>query len=418
MTALPHSEHPILGCAESVSAAVEAVREVQPMYMSPTEQRAALVALTQAERRLAELKLRVIAASAESCQAEGSRDVAGWMAASVQTELRDARAEQALAHAIDTRWQRVAAGMAAGAVSADQARVIVRGLEALPAHVGAEIVATAEEQLVEYARTYRPSDLRRLARHILDVVAPEVADAEEAKRLEQEEQRAREECRLTLRPTGEGTTRVTGLLPDSVADRLRNYLESFTSPRKQQGALGGEEDRIPYPRRLGQAFCSLLEHLDPENLPRHGGDATTVMVTIPLEHIQTELATAGYLGGSASAIGDLSATEARRLACTANIIPVVLGGKGEILDLGRSRRLFSPAQRKALALRDKQCREERCTVPARWCEAHHLVPWSLGGTTDLEHGILGCSHHHHMLHDPRFTHEILLNGDIRFHRRT
>ncbi len=96
----------------------------------------------------------------------------------------------------------------------------------------------------------------------------------------------------------------------------------------------------------------------------------------------------------------------------------MLGGKGEILDLGRSRRLFSPAQRKAMRLRDQQCRAEGCSVPAPWCEAHHWIPWSKGGKTDLDDGVLGCSFHHHLLHDPRYTHEILPNGDIRFHRRT
>ena len=67
------------------------------------------------------------------------------------------------------------------------------------------------------------------------------------------------------------------------------------------------------------------------------------MVTIGLESLQSQLGTGTIVGGEA-----LSATEIRRLACNADIIPVVLGGKGEILDLGRSRRLFSPAQRKAM----------------------------------------------------------------------
>ena len=87
----------------------------------------------------------------------------------------------------------------------------------------------------------------------------------------------------------------------------------------------------------------------------------------------------------------LSASAVRRVACTAGIVPVVLGGKGEILDLGRTRRLFSPAQRKALQLRDAECRAEGCTIPARWCEAHHLKPWAEGGKTDLDAGILYCS---------------------------
>ncbi len=69
-------------------------------------------------------------------------------------------------------------------------------------------------------------------------------------------------------------------------DRLLTYLESYTSPRKHHDAIGGEEDRIPHHRLLGQAFGALLEHLDPAKLPAHGGDATTLMVTIDLDSLR------------------------------------------------------------------------------------------------------------------------------------
>jgi hypothetical protein len=94
----------------------------------------------------------------------------------------------------------------------------------------------------------------------------------------------------------------------------------------------------------------------------------------------------------------------------------VLGGNGEILDLGRTRRLFSPAQRRALRARDQRCRAEQCSIPAAWCEAHHQKPWSEGGNTNLDDGILYCSWHHHRAHDPTFATDKLPNGDIRFHR--
>jgi hypothetical protein len=89
----------------------------------------------------------------------------------------------------------------------------------------------------------------------------------------------------------------------------------------------------------------------------------------------------------------------------------------EHLDLGRTRRLYSPTQRKAMRLRDQHCRAEDCTTPAAWCEAHHLKPWTQGGNTNLDDGILACNWHHHRLHDPRYGHELIPNGDLRFHRR-
>ena len=167
--------------------------------------------------------------------------------------------------------------------------------------------------------------------------------------------------------------------------------------------------------RLGSAFASFLEHLDPQRLPIHGGDATTVMVTIDLPSLAEQVGSAGV-----ATIDDvpISAAAVRRLACTAKIIPVVLSGTSEILDMGRARRLFTRAQRKALRLLHQRCRARGCRVKATWCEAHHLSqPWATGGTTDLADGTLLCCHHHHRAHDSRYETRVHPDGDITFHRR-
>ena len=115
----------------------------------------------------------------------------------------------------------------------------------------------------------------------------------------------------------------------------------------------------------------------------------------------------------------ISPGEARRLACQAGIIPAVLGGRSEVLDLGRTQRLFNTPQRKAMGIRDGGCRTEGCTVPASWCEAHHAEEsWARGGRTDLKDGALLCNRHHHHAHDPRYQTTRLPNGDFRFQRRT
>jgi len=170
---------------------------------------------------------------------------------------------------------------------------------------------------------------------------------------------------------------------------------------------------------MAEAFTQLLEVLDPSRLPIHGGDATHVMVTIPFETLTAELGVATI---DNEVPGDgydtVTAAQARRLACTAKIIPAVLGKDSEVLDLGRAARLFTTAQRRALALRDQTCRAEGCSIPGTWSEAHHLVPWSQGGATDLQNAALLCSKHHHRAHDPAYDLTRLANGDLRFHRRT
>ena len=172
--------------------------------------------------------------------------------------------------------------------------------------------------------------------------------------------------------------------------------------------------RVPADQRRGQAFCALLEAIDPDRLPLHGGTATTVVVTIPYEGLAA--------GAGVGTLGDgtrVSASEARRLACGAGILPAVLDGASEVLDLGRTRRLFSAAQRKALAIQQRTCRAEGCQVPSTWCEAHHAgQPWACGGRTDLADGMLLCSWHHHRVHDDRYLVKILPDGGVRFHRRT
>jgi hypothetical protein len=104
--------------------------------------------------------------------------------------------------------------------------------------------------------------------------------------------------------------------------------------------------------------------------------------------------------------GPVTASTARKIACDADIIPVLLGGEGRILDIGRSSRIFPPHIRKALTARDQGCSFPGCTIPAPWCEAHHISYWSRGGTTGTDNGTLLCSHHHHVIHKERWTIEL------------
>lgn len=105
----------------------------------------------------------------------------------------------------------------------------------------------------------------------------------------------------------------------------------------------------------------------------------------------------------------ISAETARRIACEAGIFPAVLGGTGELLDLGRSQRLASPAQRRALQILYEHYAWPGCDVPVRWCKAHHVQPWkpivpgAPPGETNLADLRPACERHHHLLHEGRWT---------------
>ena len=93
----------------------------------------------------------------------------------------------------------------------------------------------------------------------------------------------------------------------------------------------------------------------------------------------------------------------RRLACDADLIPAVLGTRSELLDVGRRKRLVTPAIRLAAWLRDTGCTYPGCTVPAQWCDAHHGVPWWQNGETALTNTALLCGRHHTLVHDRDLT---------------
>ena len=421
--------HPIVSCASDIRASLKGVASVNPTFMTTDDKATALSELVRAEAQLVELRLRVLADAGDLAVATAAKDAAGWLARVTRTRFADARADLVLATALDREHPVLAAAMREGDVTLAQAQVIRRALAALPSSVDADTVAQAEAHLVAQAGVFGPKELARLGRRILDVVAPEIAEEAEARRLAELEANAAQLTRFTMRRQGDGTTRISGRLPDAAATRFATYLEAYANPRKDpadgadDAATGDPFTRLPYPRRMGEALCQFLESIDITRLPIHGGDATTLVITMSLDSLRAELATADLIGAGLvpgdELTGDtLTAAQARRLACTAKILPAVLGGDSIPLDLGRARRLFSPGQRKALLIRDTTCRAEGCDVPGTWAEAHHLDPWSTGGRTDLTNALLLCSHHHHRAHDTGYRTDRLPNGDLRFHRRT
>ncbi len=410
--------HPVLRATDALGHVLKDVAGVPVELMETSDKREALLAVAAAQAQVESLRLRLVACAGDVADDDACRDVAAWLGSRMRVDRPASRRTQRLAEALTSRYLHLSRALAEGAVNVDQVEVIARALDGLPDDVPVTTRELAEVHLVEQAAQFGPRELRVLGRRILDVVAPELGEDHERRALEAEERRARCTTSLVSHRRGDGTTLVRMTLPDASAERLLTYLHAFTSPRRDGRDAGsddgdGGDERIPHDVKLGQAFCSLLEAIDPKRLPIHGGDATTVVVTIDLATLTDGLGVAAI--GSE---GQITAGEARRLACTAKILPMVLGGRSEVLDLGRSARLFSRAQNRAMAVRDRRCRAQGCDIPAAWCEAHHgRDPWSQGGHTDLADGMLLCSWHHHRAHDDRYLHVLLPNGDVRFHRR-
>ena len=196
---------------------------------------------------------------------------------------------------------------------------------------------------------------------------------------------------------------------------LEKHLNAIASP-KHQAANGVRKPETPIarPMRLGSAFVEYLETRPAKDgMPRAGGIPATLVVTMSLESL---------LGADRAATLDngerISASEARRIACTAGIIPVVLGGKSQPLDVGRKRRFHTEAQRIAIILRDRTCCVEGCDHPAAMSHIHHLEQWSKGGRTTVEDAITICPRHHTLAHDSRYDMRFLADHKVRFVKRT
>ncbi|MGY3317787.1 DUF222 domain-containing protein [Arthrobacter sp. TE12232] len=173
-------------------------------------------------------------------------------------------------------------------------------------------------------------------------------------------------------------------------------------------------DRRSRPQRLLDGLVGACDAaLAAGALPAAGGLRPQVMATIDYRDLLGRLdrtgtpndpaATPGPGTGTLMFTGPVTASTIRKIACDADIIPVLLGGEGRILDIGRTARIFPPHIRKALTARDQGCAFPQCTIPAPWCEAHHITYWSRGGSTSTDNGTLLCSHHHHLIHKEQWT---------------
>lgn len=288
------------------------------------------------------------------------------------------------------RHEPIAGAVLDGAVGARAAAIIARGIDRIADHADVDTRAAVEETLVEYTGSLTTRELTRAVRSLPDRFDPDGA--------EPREEHLRRLSKVTIRQLPGGLTRLIADLHPEAAGFIAAALDARTAPRRRVAFT--DDPGIPGPedadhRTLAQKRVDALAGIardalraDPGTL---AGTAVTMLVTVPLEALRTGLGAAQIAGVDEP----LSAATARRLAADAELIPVVLGADSEPLDLGRTSRLFSEAQRRAMVVRDGGCVWPGCPAPPAWCEAAHLNPWLPHGPTDLDNGALMCAHHHH-----------------------
>ncbi len=302
-----------------------------------------------------------------------------------------------------------------GDLSPRHAAAIGKGLDTLPAGLTAEQKTAAEQAFIRRAPKNTPKQLTDLADDILAEVAPELLPEkrDEDAVLEAQRRRARTKRHLRWGDDADGSMWFRGALPHLEAAPLIAQLEAYverdrhaerdrlkatraTKPSpKVVREQAGDIQRTPDQRRADALTHLAAEHRD---APNSIGDRPRIVVTIREQDLREDAEKAGALASGAK----ITAGDLRRLCCDADVMPVVLGGASEILDVGRTQRLVTPAIRKALTLRDKGCIFPGCTAPDTRCEAHHLQPWWAGGHTALHNLVLLCPHHHTLVEPDRY----------------
>ncbi len=392
-----HRGHPITVAAAEMHETFDEVLEQSTWSMTGEETRATLRELTRAEARLAELKLRVAAHGDRNRIGDESAatSTANWWAHEAKLTRTAAHRDLKLAQALDTELHEpVRAALAAGKVLVDQGAVIVAAVDAIPDDAEPWVKPKAEQWLLAQATDSDAKALRILGRRILEVIDPVSADAHEAKLLEKEEQAAEAAAVLRMSDDGHGKCHGSFTVSSRHGAMLRKALLAKAAP-KHRAAVDGHAPSPgrPSEHRMGLAFQELVESYPAEALPKAGGVNATVVVTMTLETL---------LGGLKAAQLDtgerISAGEARRMACAAGIIPAVLDGRSQVLDLGRKKRFHTTGQRIALGLDQHGCTADGCDWPPGLCHAHHDLPWGKGGATSLTNGRLLCPRHHALAH--------------------
>jgi len=307
--------------------------------------------------------------------------------------------------ALPARYSTVGAAVDGLVLGVEAAAVIVRELDQAAPYCSAESRAAGERFLVEHAPGLTVRQVQGLARQVRDRLDEDGA--------EPRDQIRRQRRSLKLIPQPDGMVRLVWDMPPETAGLVRAGIDALVGEQLRAArdrvaeSLGtdgiADVDDRTMPQRRADAAEELLRHAI--GCDRPGGDrpVVTMVVRMTLDQLLDGAQIDG-LGDVRGARIDgveagITATTARILAAEANIIPAVLGGAGEVLDLGRARRLFSPAQRQALAEQYGGCAFPGCGHPPSYTEAHHLQWWSRGGPTDLSNGIPLCSFHHHRIHD-------------------
>jgi hypothetical protein len=326
-----------------------------------------------------------------SYRRDGYLSAAAWLADRFKVAAGSAKQLVKVAQALE-KMPDARHALEAGEVSSSALRVLVAAREVHP-----EAFSQQEPALIEQAQTKSVEELRR--------VMADWSQSVDAESSAGYAQALRGRRRLDACPTATGMVRVDGELDPEGGEAVLTALQALVDADLR--ANGGTDLRTPAQRRA-DALCELAQRfLQSPERPTVAGERPHVTLTVDVLTLRNAEGLAGNGRGSKRCeldhTGTVHPATARRVACDSSVIPVVMGGPSEPLDVGRRTPVVSGALRRAIVLRDGRCRFPACIRPHAWCDAHHIKHWADGGETSLHNLVLLCRPHHRLVHEGGFA---------------
>jgi hypothetical protein len=284
-----------------------------------------------------------------------------------------------------------------GSVSITKASVIQLGLGEPNERVSAEDLVLVTQQLVGVAPGLTPEQLEAETRSMREQL--------DHAHVRDEELRIQEKRSVKLYKHRDGSSTGVFQFDREATVIVSELLDNATGPRRSGPRFVSDEGKAYQqaikddPRRTEQlahdvilAVLKLGLAANPNKLPGRS-PAVRILVT---EHDLKARTGYAELEGKGHTV---SLETVDRHICDSGYLEILVDDRGKPLNHGTEKRLFTEAQRTALAIRDGGCRRATCESPASWAEAHHLEHWIDGGPTDLSNGILLCKTDHLELHN-------------------
>jgi hypothetical protein len=383
---------PNLSSVDRLAEAVAAVRADNLTLLTAEQLEARLKDL----RRLADQVEAVFAETTAAFEATeaykevGSRTGASWLRHHLRMSPGEARRRIRVGQQLKD-LPLVHEAFLAGQINLTHVEILAAAVDEL----GVQAVQAAEASLVESARLNDPWDLREAIRTLKQSVDPDSVDDAARKAM------ARRYFSVT--PVGDEYV-AKGVLDAETGAMLAQVLDTLSKPTPGDERSAGQR-RVD---ALGDLCRAVLD----SGLPQDNGVRPHLTVVLSWEALIGQL---GAAPAQLDGFGTISTALVRRLACDAGVSRVVIGPDGAPIELGRTARAPSAAQRRGARVRDKG----RCRVPgcrSRLVQLHHLVHWIDGGCTDLDKLVSLCPRHHRNVHSGRLRIRAE-GGDFRFFAR-